>query len=377
MKIAALIDEYGTAGGRRQQSGEPVYQNIKEEMKADALVVVTSGNFCQNGEPAVMDKYRKAELFRAQGADLVLELPVYCTLTTFDTFAFAAVSMLEKLNCVNELVVFTENTEKDIFLRIVQFLFIESKEYQKAVKKCRASGMDFEQAQAAVTEQYIPGAEKILQSEINRKAVEFMKAMKRLYSTMKVCFYDVAKYEKAQSNRADYCPEKELLFSRRLGYQFSQMMESFSDTQRVKYLNETAGGYAPATERLLYTYEESAVEDLDRFAKSLATKERPVDNIKRYLLRAILGIRQVDISICGLYSYALYARALGEYDGSALFDQIKEKSWITFFSAKSNDDRAAENEAAAADDSVAILLEKDQRAGDLYRIISDETLITK
>lgn len=33
-----------------------------------------------------------------------------------------------------------------------------------------------------------------------------------------------------------------------------------------------------------------------------------MDDAKRYLLRVLLGIRQVDISICGLYSYALYAR---------------------------------------------------------------------
>ena len=57
-----------------------------------------------------------------------------------------------------------------------------------------------------------------------------------------------------------------------------------------------------------------------------------MDDAKRYLLRVLLGIRQVDISICGLYSYALYARALGEYNDSGLLPILKEKSWIPVFS---------------------------------------------
>ena len=47
-----------------------------EETEADALIVVTCGNFVQDGNPAETDKYQNAELLRKQGADLVLELPV-------------------------------------------------------------------------------------------------------------------------------------------------------------------------------------------------------------------------------------------------------------------------------------------------------------
>ena len=178
MKIAALIDEAVQGGIMGAGNRTYVYQRIKEETEADALIVVTCGNFVQDGNPAETDKYQKAELLRKQGADLVLELPVYCTLTTTDTFAFAAVSMLEKLNCVNEFVAVTEEADAGILSAIVQFLFIESKEYQNTVKKYRAEGMDFNRAQAAAAERYVPGAEKILRSEANRRAVEYAKAMK-------------------------------------------------------------------------------------------------------------------------------------------------------------------------------------------------------
>ena len=87
MKITALIDEFQEIEIDRTQ----LFQKIKSKTNADALIVVTSGNFTQKGLLASVDKYKKADILKKQGADIVLELPVYCTLTTFDTFAFAAV----------------------------------------------------------------------------------------------------------------------------------------------------------------------------------------------------------------------------------------------------------------------------------------------
>ena len=101
MKLTALIDEFEPIEINRIK----LFQHIKKKTEADGLVVVTSGNFTQKGLLASVSKYKKAEILRKQGADIVLEIQVYCTLTTFDTLAFAAVSMLEKLNCVDELAI--------------------------------------------------------------------------------------------------------------------------------------------------------------------------------------------------------------------------------------------------------------------------------
>lgn len=388
MKIIALIDEPGRGEERELQTGMSFYQKIKEEREADALVVVTSGGFGQNGSTEEMDKYRKAELIRARGADLVMELPVYCTLTTYDTFAFAAVSMLEKLNCIDELILFTKNAEPGLLSRIVRFLFIESKEYQDTVKRYRSEGRRFVRAQAAAVERYIPGAGEVLECNLNRKAVEYAKAMKRMYSTMKVCFYDVEKdgqpdkntenadasidrMKDADQSNARVTDDSSAVWRNRisqgLALQFREILEEIPEEQQERYLNETAGGYAPETQRLLREYREHGIEDFEQFAETLAADGRPMNDVKRYLLRAILGIRQVDISICGLYSYALYARALGAYENCAVFDQVKAASWIPVFSENDPEDKAAAKAAARMDDSGRILLEIDRRAVELHR----------
>lgn len=365
MKIAALIDEPGTIGRWDQRSGISVYKKIKEQIRADELIVVTSGSFGQDGSIMEIDKYQMADQIRSQGAELVLELPVYCTLTTFDTFAFGAVSMLEKLNCVDELVVFTENTDEKILTEIVQFLFIESGEYQKELKKCRAGGMGFVQAQAAVTGRYIPGAEEVLLCETNRKAAEYMKAIKRMYSTMKVRLYDIGGQKQQESNKNEVGVQLKDRNDRRLAEAFSKMLEKIPEGEKEKYLDEISGGYEPKTKQLLCTYREKGIKDFSQFAGLLSTEERTVSDVKRYLLRAMLGIRQVDISICGLYSYAIYARALGTYDNCPFYEEVKKKAWIPLFS----ENAIEESPTDVLDESGRILTEIDLRAGHLHRQI--------
>ena len=98
--------------------------------------------------------------------------------------------MLEKLNCVNEFVAVTEEADAGILSAIVQFLFIESKEYQNTVKKYRAEGMDFNRAQPRRQRDMFP-VRRDSEDEANRRAVEYAKAMKRMYSRMKLHFHNI------------------------------------------------------------------------------------------------------------------------------------------------------------------------------------------
>ena len=49
-------------------------QEAKRVTKADATVVIMSGNFGQRGAPAIMPKHLRAKSALLSGADLVLEL---------------------------------------------------------------------------------------------------------------------------------------------------------------------------------------------------------------------------------------------------------------------------------------------------------------
>lgn len=365
MKIAALID--WVTGG---VSGIPDGSFIKRQTGADALIVLTSGEFNQEGEVSEPEKYKRAELIREKGGDLVLELPVYCTLTTMDTFAFAAVSMLEKLNCVDSLAIFIEDTDEKTISQIVRLLFVEPAEYQAELKKLTGKGVSFEKAQAEAAGKFVPGAEKVLLNKRNRTAVEYMKAAKRMYSTMKVQLLKRESMEERNSHVQACRAENKEKTAEKIGEELRNKIEEISPQYRQKYFDEISGGFAPKTSRLLWLYEFEGIKNFNDFSEKLADGKRPVNDIKRYLLRSILGIRQVDISVCGLRSYAVYARILGNYEKSGLFETVQSSAWIPVF-----DDRKGfvSSNLKKFDDSEKLLLKIDRRADTLYRKIHSFT----
>ncbi|AMB93510.1 nucleotidyltransferase family protein [Aerococcus sanguinicola] len=67
--------------------------------RADLLVAVMSGNYCQRGEPAIASKWDRAGAALANGADLVVELPLWWASQSADYFAQAAIAYLNALGC--------------------------------------------------------------------------------------------------------------------------------------------------------------------------------------------------------------------------------------------------------------------------------------
>ena len=70
-------------------------------------IVAMSGNFVQRGEPAIIDKWTRAQMALAHGADLVVELPFLVSVQSADYFASGAVDILDKLG-IDTLVFGTE-----------------------------------------------------------------------------------------------------------------------------------------------------------------------------------------------------------------------------------------------------------------------------
>ena len=88
MKIAAFIEEPEILSGLSCEEEANLYQRMKQESKADALIAVICGNFRQDGSWMQEAHDNRAKHLQKKGVDLVVELPVYCTLNTFDTYAF-------------------------------------------------------------------------------------------------------------------------------------------------------------------------------------------------------------------------------------------------------------------------------------------------
>lgn len=70
-------------------------------------IVAMSGNFVQRGEPAIIDKWTRAQMALESGADIVVELPFLVAVQSADYFAQGAVDILAKLG-IEELSFGTE-----------------------------------------------------------------------------------------------------------------------------------------------------------------------------------------------------------------------------------------------------------------------------
>ncbi|GAB2022294.1 nucleotidyltransferase [Pseudolactococcus yaeyamensis] len=71
-------------------------------------IVIMSGNWMQRGEPAIVDKWTRAQMALKNGADIIVELPFFASVQGADYFAQYAVQMLADLG-IDQLVFGTDS----------------------------------------------------------------------------------------------------------------------------------------------------------------------------------------------------------------------------------------------------------------------------
>ena len=92
-KVLGITAEYDPFhNGHKYQLDEAVRRT-----GADVKIAVISGNFTQRGEPALIDKWTRAEIAVREGFDLVVEMPLLFALNNSGAFAEAGVEILEDL----------------------------------------------------------------------------------------------------------------------------------------------------------------------------------------------------------------------------------------------------------------------------------------
>ncbi|MGX7347476.1 nucleotidyltransferase family protein [Aerococcus vaginalis] len=74
-------------------------EQINQQLPEATIVAVMSGNFVQRGEPAITDKWTRAETALYNGYDLIYELPVWFASQPADYFAKGAVNEASALGC--------------------------------------------------------------------------------------------------------------------------------------------------------------------------------------------------------------------------------------------------------------------------------------
>ena len=185
MKIAAVIVEYNPF-----HNGH-LYQlnTIRKELGVDRIIVVMSGNFMQRGIPAIVDKYTRAKMALANGADVVLELPVYYSLGSAEYFAQGAVALLDKLGIVDVLHFGSECGDLQTLSQIAEILSVESDIYVSLLKELQKNGDSFATSRCKavnfeLSQKGLLDASAIMSEPNNTLGIEYMKALHQRKSTI-------------------------------------------------------------------------------------------------------------------------------------------------------------------------------------------------
>src|SRR5699024_311810 len=93
MKTLAIISEFNPFHNGHKY----LLEKSKEITGADFALTIMSGDFVQRGEPAIIDKFRRADVALECGFDLVIEMPNFVSLQSANFFARKNIEILNKL----------------------------------------------------------------------------------------------------------------------------------------------------------------------------------------------------------------------------------------------------------------------------------------
>ena len=141
-----------------------------------AVVCAMSGHWVQRGECAVADKWTRAALALAGGADLVLDLPTPWAMASAETFARGAVGLLEATGVV-ELLSF--GSEEGVLEELRQAAdTLDAPDYPARLREELGKGLSFPAARQAAA-----GA-RCLSAPNNNLGVEYLRALRGLGSAI-------------------------------------------------------------------------------------------------------------------------------------------------------------------------------------------------
>lgn len=182
MKVIAIICEYNPF-----TNGHLKHLNLaREQTNADTVICIMSGSFTQRGDAAILSKYQRAETAVRLGADMVVELPLIYAISPADNFAFGAVKILSAIPDVTCLSFGSECGDKNLLIKISDFLANEPTEYKVLMQKFQDEGNSFPKARSLALQEYalnhteLADIADILEKPNNVLGIAYIQALKKL-----------------------------------------------------------------------------------------------------------------------------------------------------------------------------------------------------
>ena len=150
---------------------------------AQDVIIVMSGNFVQRGEPAIFDKYVRAKMALLNGADIVLELPIYCACASSYYFALGAVKIMNATGIVDCICFGSESGDIAELESLSRMLNIETCEFKRGLKYFLSQGMSYPSARARSAKRL--GYDLRDDKSNNLLGIEYLRALHDTDSQMK------------------------------------------------------------------------------------------------------------------------------------------------------------------------------------------------
>lgn len=180
MKTVGIIAEYNPF-----HTGHQYHINKTKELTgADCVIVIMSGNYVQRGFPAIADKHTRTKTALLGGADLVIELPTIYATGSAETFAMGAISILDKIGCVDMVSFGAETEDIDLLNKIADILYNEPSEFKILLQDNLKEGLSMPVARARALSSFFSdeSMDKIINTPNNILALEYLKAFKHFNS---------------------------------------------------------------------------------------------------------------------------------------------------------------------------------------------------
>lgn len=387
MKVLGIIAEYNPF-----HFGHLYHlRESKEITGATHAIAVMSGNFVQRGEPAITDKWTRAQMAVNNGIDLVLELPFVFATSSAEYFGEAGVGLLESLGIVDFVSYGSETGSANQIEKAAEFLAEENEDFKKRLKNNLAQGLPFPSAREKAMSEAIPGLGEVLRHSNNILAVEYVKAAKRIGSKMNFVAVkrlgsnfnesspDELSFSSATAIRKeiymgglkkarDLIPQESLdVFksSRMHGLSYPRKEDLFNCLQfKLRMAGheelELIEGMREGLENRLKAAAYKSL-DYDSLIGNVESKRYPRSSIQRLLLHLLAGLKKSELNEfrnAGAY----YARVLGMNEkGKSLIREIKKKSDIAIIT---NVNRQKPEEKL-----LERMMEYDLKATDLYMLL--------
>ncbi len=325
-------------------------QQSRKITGADNVVAVMSGNFLQRGEPALLDKWARAEMALQAGCDLVLELPVAYSAQPAQWFAYGAVAMLQATGVVDSLCFGSESGDVEALDAMAAMLVEEPLPFTAELAACLKQGMPYPSAFTRAAQTYLRsiGREHLafsLEQPNHTLGLHYLIALRKLDS--RIVPYSVRR-EKSEYNQenitdvriASATALRKLLFGEEgsleelAPYVPSSTMdvlrreiaagrgplrwESFARPLYHRLLGQDVselGEYAEVTEGLEYRIRDVLGEigefSFEALLDGLKTKRYTRTKLQRTLLRILLGHKKEWMTPERLAGGVQYLRILG------------------------------------------------------------------